>query len=83
MNPSNIIPTIDSLSVLAQNVTKAGKQLEFLLKRARQAATRSSFQLPLDQDDVNHLVTVYLPLYNEARRQIEIAADALATDSLN
>lgn len=83
MNPSNIIPTIDSLSVLAQNVTKAGKQLEFLLKRARQSAVRNEFQLPLTQADVNQLVSVYLPLYNEARRQIEIAADALGTDPLN
>jgi len=83
MNPSNIIPTIEGLEVLARNVTSSGKRLEFLLKRAKQSAIRNEFQFPLTQAEVNQLVTVYLPLYNEARRQIEIAADALATDSLN
>lgn len=68
---------------LAMNVARAGKNLDQLLAEAQRAATRGRFQQPLTQDEVNYLVTQYLPLYDEARRQIEIAADALVTDPLN
>lgn len=81
MTPQQLIDTVNQLELASKEGVKAWREFSLLISKVRSAVRRSELELPLSQADVNQIIQMYAPLYNQVLTKIEAAGDALGTDS--
>ena len=77
MNEQQILNTIATKRVLANNGLIAYQQLLGLLARAERSVKRNEFQQPITQAELDYLVAQYTPLYTAALANIKTSTAAL------
>lgn len=80
MTPQQLLDFLQTLGPQVTSGITAWRKLNELLQSVKAAAIKTDLELPLSQAEVDHILQVYTPEYNQALTNIEIASDALGTD---
>lgn len=80
MNPQQLIDFLATLGPATRAGITAWRKFDELVQEVKAVAIKSDLALPLSQAEVDHILQVYTPLYNQALTDIELAGDTLGTD---
>lgn len=84
MTPEQLVTTVQTIRATIGPGKLAWDKLDALVRRVERKIDRSDpLDLPLSQTEVNHIVSVYAPLYQTTLHDIEVAGDALGTDAFS
>ena len=80
MTPEQIIDLLNQLEILGQRLKDSAQEYYQLVLKANSAAVKTELELPLSQEETDHIIQVYSPLYDVIRTKIEVVTDEIGTD---